>query len=172
MRNTCGSQKSASEAAIANDLNETIRLQALADAAKADAAKLGKIAEEEAKPVEAAEKVRKAAEAKAAECVEVAGGHTPHRPPERQTGRKIPQKQIDKLKDALRSKKYSKVSKEEAARNRFVQFDRVKDRLIEDWERETGQAWPRYTEDVMSKDGTKVVRKAVDEMRTTSLRTN
>ena len=54
--------KEVREAAIANDLNETIRLQALADAAKADAAKLGKIAEEEAKPVEAAEKVRKAAE--------------------------------------------------------------------------------------------------------------
>jgi len=77
---------------------------------------------------------------------------------EQQTGRTIPQNQIGNLKDALRSKKYSKLPEADAALNR-VEFEKVKNKLIVDWERETGQTWPRYTEDLMTKDGTKVARK-------------
>jgi hypothetical protein len=75
-----------------------------------------------------------------------------------QTGRTIPQKQIGILIDALRMKNYEKLSKAGAALNR-LEFDKVKNKIILDWEKETGQTWPRYAEDVLSKDGEKVVRK-------------
>ena len=61
MRSICGSQRNAREAALANDIAKARQLQVLADTARAGAGDLAKIAEQEAKPVEAAEKARQAA---------------------------------------------------------------------------------------------------------------
>lgn len=34
-----------------------------------------------------------------------------------------------------------------------IDFNRKKDKLIEDWEKETGQKWPKYTEPYYTKNG-------------------
>lgn len=36
------------------------------------------------------------------------------------------------------------------------QFDLARPALIGEWERHTGQVWPRYAEDVVSKSGTRL----------------
>ncbi|RCS56088.1 hypothetical protein DTL42_00450 [Bremerella cremea] len=69
-----------------------------------------------------------------------------------QTGRKLHSRQVELLKDNLRSQRYSKLSKADTARHRR-QFDSVKDDLIAEWERQTGQSWPRYTENLPKKNG-------------------
>ena len=71
---------------------------------------------------------------------------------EEQTGRKIHQSQIEPLKQALRAERFSPMTKAEIARHRSA-FNRVKNDLIEEWERNTGQAWPRYTQNVPKKSG-------------------
>ena len=43
------------------------------------------------------------------------------------------------------------------------EFNKIKSNLIEEWERNTGQKWPTYTEDVISPNTGKVVRKAGDK---------
>jgi len=68
------------------------------------------------------------------------------------TGRAVNQKQIDKLKDALRAKEYKKLTEAETAIHR-ADFNARKNKIIKDWEMETGQEWPRYTESVYSKTG-------------------
>ena len=69
-----------------------------------------------------------------------------------QTGRKLHSRQIDLLKDNLRSRRYSKLSKADTARHRR-KFDSVKDNLIAEWERQTGQSWPRYNENLPKTNG-------------------
>ena len=39
-----------------------------------------------------------------------------------------------------------------------AQFNKVKNELITQWEKQTGQSWPRYAEDLYSKNGTLVRR--------------
>jgi predicted ribonuclease toxin of YeeF-YezG toxin-antitoxin module len=68
------------------------------------------------------------------------------------TGRAVPQKQIDRLKDALRVKEYKKLSDIEIARHR-ADFETRKNQIIKEWENQTGQEWPKYTESVFSKKG-------------------
>lgn len=48
----------------------------------------------------------------------------------------------------------------ELAKIHRAEFNRVKDELIGQWERNTGQIWPRYTEDILAKNGVTVARKA------------
>lgn len=71
------------------------------------------------------------------------------------TSRAVGQKQIDKLKDALRAKEYKLLSESDIAKHR-VEFNSKKNQIIKDWERETGQEWPKYTESVYSKNGTEI----------------
>ncbi|WP_418797016.1 hemagglutinin repeat-containing protein, partial [Pseudomonas mosselii] len=78
---------------------------------------------------------------------------------EAHTGLKVTAEQRDNLANALREKNYTKLTPKETQKHRR-EFNKVKDELIGQWETKTGQTWPRYTENVMSKDGTKVVRKA------------
>lgn len=74
------------------------------------------------------------------------------------TGRKIHPKQLKKIKEALRNKKFTKLSKE-ATEDSRKEFGKVKDKLIKEWEKETGQKWPRYEEDVLGKNGKPYLRK-------------
>lgn len=79
---------------------------------------------------------------------------------ETHTGRKLSNNQTDKLKDALRNKKYERMSPKDVAKHRS-EFNRKKNSMISDWEKETGQKWPVYTEEVIGKNGD-VVRKIGD----------
>lgn len=56
---------------------------------------------------------------------------------EGRTGRELPKNQIEKLKDALRSREYNKLSPMETRKHRRA-FNKVKDKLIEEWEINTG----------------------------------
>jgi hypothetical protein len=77
------------------------------------------------------------------------------------TGKKIHKSQKEKLKDALRNKNYERLSPREIAKHR-AEFNRKKNKLINEWEQNLGENWPRYKEDVIGKNG-KVVRKAGDK---------
>jgi hypothetical protein len=74
------------------------------------------------------------------------------------TGRKIHPKQLAKIKEALRNGEFTKLSKEATAASR-AEFNKVKDKLIKDWEKETGQKWPRYEKDILSKKGEVYLKK-------------
>lgn len=76
------------------------------------------------------------------------------------TGRTIPRSQRALLKEAIKKTRFTKVSREEQIRLR-KEFTRLKKKLIEEWERNTGRPWPRYTEPVLSKEG-RVLRQAGD----------
>lgn len=81
---------------------------------------------------------------------------------EGRTGRELPKNQIDNLKAALRNKEYSKMSPIETAKHR-AKFDSVKNKVIKEWERNTGQKWPVYNENVISGKTGKVIRKKGDK---------
>ncbi|WP_062518903.1 HNH endonuclease [Paenibacillus jilunlii] len=81
---------------------------------------------------------------------------------ETRTGRKLPKVQLDRLKDALRNKKYTKKSAKQTAKNR-KEFDKVRDEVIKEWESKTGQKWPTYEEDIISENTGKVIRKKGDK---------
>ena len=80
---------------------------------------------------------------------------------ESKTGKKIPQNQMEELKNALRNREYTKLTPKETAKRR-IEFNKIKNQLIKEWETNTGQKWPTYTEDVISPNTGKVVRKAGD----------
>ena len=75
-----------------------------------------------------------------------------------QTGVKVPNNQRDLLADSVRNNQYTKLSKEQAVVHR-KEFNKNKNKLITEWETQTGQKWPRYNKDVASKNGT-ITRKA------------
>ncbi|ATH74033.1 T7SS effector LXG polymorphic toxin [Bacillus altitudinis] len=81
---------------------------------------------------------------------------------EGRTGRELPKNQIDNLKAALRNKEYSKMSPIETAKHR-AKFDSVKSKVIKEWERNTGQKWPVYNENIISGKTGKVIRKKGDK---------
>lgn len=76
---------------------------------------------------------------------------------EARTGRKIPENQRKLLEQDLRANKYQRLDAEAAAAHR-TDFNRVKNDLISDWEKNTNQKWPRYSEDVLSKNGSVIRR--------------
>ena len=61
----------------------------------------------------------------------------------------------------MRSKEYKKLTETEIASHR-LDFNTRKNKIIQDWESETGQSWPTYTEPVYSANGT-VLRKVGDK---------
>lgn len=74
---------------------------------------------------------------------------------------KLTKSQKDKLADALRNKEYTKLSPAETAKHR-TEFNKTRDNIIKDWELNTGEKWPTYTEDIISEKTGKVLRKAGD----------
>ncbi|KND06263.1 hypothetical protein ACJ43_18015, partial [Bacillus paralicheniformis] len=81
---------------------------------------------------------------------------------EGRTGREIPKNQIEKLKEALRNKSYQKLTPSETRKHRRT-FNKVKDKLIEEWEKKTGQKWPTYSKDVISEKTGEPVRRKGDK---------
>ncbi len=81
---------------------------------------------------------------------------------EGRTGRELPKNQIEKLKGALRNKEYKKMSPIETAKHR-AEFDKVKNKVIREWEENTGQKWPVYNENVISEKTDKIIRKQGDK---------
>ena len=71
---------------------------------------------------------------------------------EESTGRKLNGKQIEELKKALRNNKYEKLTPEENLIKRR-EFNNKKDGLIKEWEKQTGQEWPKYDEVILDKNG-------------------
>ncbi|MBC2244917.1 hypothetical protein HCB25_12620 [Listeria booriae] len=69
---------------------------------------------------------------------------------EQRTSRKLAKIQIDALKDALRTKEYTKLTPAETKIHRSS-FKSVKNSLIVEWELKTKQTWPTYSEEVISK---------------------
>ena len=77
------------------------------------------------------------------------------------TGRKLNPKQVQELKNALRQNVYKKLSPAETAKKRIT-FRKLKNKLIKQWEQETGKKWPTYTENVLDKNG-EIYRKIGDK---------
>ena len=74
-----------------------------------------------------------------------------------QTGLAVSPKQHKLIDQALAKNDYTRLSTAESKAHR-AQFNKVKNELITQWEKQTGQSWPRYTEDLYSKNGTLVRR--------------
>ncbi len=72
---------------------------------------------------------------------------------EAKTGRKVNKEQIDLIKEDLRNKNYEKLTPRETAKHRSKFTSSLKDKLIAEWEEKTNQKWPRYTEEVLDKNG-------------------
>ncbi|MBG9910252.1 transposase [Bacillus xiamenensis] len=72
---------------------------------------------------------------------------------EAKTGRKVNKDQIHLIKEALRNKNYEKLTPKETAKHRSKFTSSLKDKLIAEWEEKTKQKWPRYTEEVLDKNG-------------------
>ncbi|MBC2068871.1 T7SS effector LXG polymorphic toxin [Listeria booriae] len=77
---------------------------------------------------------------------------------EQRTSRKLAKIQIDALKDALRTKEYTKLNPAETNKHRLA-FKQVKNKLIVEWEQKTNQTWPRYSEEILSAKSGRVIRK-------------
>ena len=71
---------------------------------------------------------------------------------ESKTGLKLHKSQIEKLKDTLSGNKYEKMKPLETLKH-MNKLNSVKNKVIKEWEENTGQTWPRYTEDIYDKKG-------------------
>ncbi|TDW08233.1 putative toxin of predicted polymorphic toxin system, partial [Breznakia blatticola] len=78
------------------------------------------------------------------------------------TGTKLTQGQLDELTNALKNSDYGKLDADSLV-NARKDFKKSKNNLISEWEINTGQKWPTYTEDVVSPTTGKVLRKAGDK---------
>lgn len=77
---------------------------------------------------------------------------------EKITNREIKPQQMEKLQKALKEQDFAKLDPEKSKFHRKL-FDNAKDRLIDEWEKNTGDKWPVYAQDVLN-DAGEVIRKA------------
>ena len=77
---------------------------------------------------------------------------------EKITKREIPAPQKELLDHALKENDYFKLDKT-AKEIALKEFKNLKAELIQQWEKNTGKTWPRYTEDVVNKSGIVIRRK-------------
>ena len=68
------------------------------------------------------------------------------------TGMTVHPKQLVEIRNALKTKKYTKLSAAQTAKSR-KRFKRVKNKLIKEWEQQTGRTWPKYDKQVLDKNG-------------------
>lgn len=68
------------------------------------------------------------------------------------TKRKIKPEQMEKLQKALKEQNFVKHTPEDSKLHRRL-FDYAKDKLIDEWEKNTGEKWPVYAEDVLNEAG-------------------
>ncbi|WP_061808726.1 ribonuclease YeeF family protein [Rossellomorea vietnamensis] len=71
---------------------------------------------------------------------------------EAKTGLKLHKSQINNIKSTLRENVYNKMTPLETLKHRN-KFNSLKNKLINEWEEETGQVWPRYTEEIYDRKG-------------------
>jgi len=71
---------------------------------------------------------------------------------ESQTGLAVHPSQFPHLKEALRTTEFTRLSSKEGKKHRR-KFNRIKDDLIQEWETNTDQTWPRYATDLYNDDG-------------------
>lgn len=76
---------------------------------------------------------------------------------EDKTYREIKSKQKEQLLKELKENKFIKLSPEDTKPYK-IEFNKLRDKLISEWEKNTGSKWPIYTEDIYYKG--EVVRKA------------
>ncbi|WEY47679.1 hypothetical protein P3T51_08930 [Weissella confusa] len=77
---------------------------------------------------------------------------------EKQTGIQLGSEQRTLLQQEIKNNNFQKLSPE-ATMARRNDFELKKTGIISEWEKHTGQEWPKYTEDVVNADGL-VIRKA------------
>ena len=77
---------------------------------------------------------------------------------EKQTGRKIPANQRKALLNELSKDSHSTKLEGANYSNHRKKFNNEKDELIKEWERQTGQVWPTYLNNVLSKKGTAYIK--------------
>lgn len=75
------------------------------------------------------------------------------------TKREILPKQKELINKALKENDFSKLDKD-AQKLLNREYNRLKASLIEEWERQTGNKWPRYTKDVLDDKTRAVIREA------------
>lgn len=75
---------------------------------------------------------------------------------ERATHRKIPEKQIQLIKESIRNNDFSKLTPKQSHAHRS-KFNSRKADIIAEWEIENHEKWPTYTEPIYSRKG-KVIR--------------
>ncbi|PEA56052.1 cytoplasmic protein [Bacillus pseudomycoides] len=68
------------------------------------------------------------------------------------TNRKVLDNQKELLQESLEKNAYERLSKEEVAARR-EEFNRLREDLIKEWELKTGQKWPTYEEEILSRRG-------------------
>lgn len=76
---------------------------------------------------------------------------------EKITKRDIPPNQMEQLQKALKENKFTKLSPEDIKPYK-IEFNNLRDKLIIEWEKNTGSKWPVYTENIYYKG--EVVKKA------------
>lgn len=76
---------------------------------------------------------------------------------EKVSGTKMGDAQKTKLVDAVRQNKYSKIAGDELKSHKKP-FDSksFKDKLISEWEKNTGQTWPKYEKNIFNESGRKI----------------
>lgn len=77
---------------------------------------------------------------------------------EKITNREIKPNQMEKIQRALKEQEFVKLDPEKSKLHRKL-FDNAKDKLIDEWEKNTGDKWPVYAQDVLN-DAGEVIRKA------------
>lgn len=77
---------------------------------------------------------------------------------EKITNREIKPNQMEKLQMALKDQEFVKLDPEKSRLHRRL-FDNARDKLIDEWEKNTGDKWPVYAQDVLN-DAGEVIRKA------------
>jgi hypothetical protein len=80
---------------------------------------------------------------------------------QQQTGMAVHPAQRAQLADHLRANSHSRLTTAAGETHRSG-FSRVKDNLITQWEQQTGQVWPRYTQQVTSARTGRVLREVGD----------
>ncbi|MCO6454946.1 MAG: hypothetical protein J5I93_06570 [Pirellulaceae bacterium] len=80
---------------------------------------------------------------------------------ENHTGFRLHPAQRARLIDDLRTNSYSRLTSEAGRQHRRGFTQTVRRNQIAEWERQTGQTWPRYAEDLVNENGT-VLRRAGD----------
>ncbi|NMD72629.1 hypothetical protein HHO41_20535 [Bacillus sp. DNRA2] len=77
---------------------------------------------------------------------------------EKITDRVIPKNQMDLIDKTIKDNDYFKLSPKETAEHR-KEFNKVRNKIIGDWEINTGDKWPTYKKDVLDDEGI-VLKKA------------